>query len=414
MNSRERILAALNGRPADHAPLTTWCFGFPAPPSLRWQTNGKDVPFWYTKRLEHIHTLPHPWELEDEFKRAEAWLSLGMDDVLEVSVPWSQDPEVRVRDSLLPAGASAGDGRYPVLVREYQTPAGSLRHAVKCTEPEGPGWVVQPDHVPLFEDMNVPRAVQHLVSQPSHVPAVRHLFAPPDLPERRWFADRVAKMTAFADANGMPVQAWTAFGMDAAVWMAGAEGAVMMATDAPQAFGQWREIIFATDYARTELAASHPGVDIVCERGWYSSTDFWSPRLFDQFAFPYVARLAELAHRCHKKYAYVMTTGVARLGPRLADAGVDLLYFVDPVQDKITLTKARELLGGRMTLAGGTSALSLKSGDPKRIRDEVRRAIEVLGPTNRFILHPVDAIFPDTPWCGVQQMIEAWKECQGL
>ena len=67
-----------------------------------------------------------------------------------------------------------------------------------------------------------------------------------------------------------------------------------------------------------------------------------------------------------------------------------------------------------MTLAGGTNALSLASGDPQRIRDEVRRAIEVLGPTNRFILHPIDAIFPDTPWAGVETMIHAWKECQGL
>jgi uroporphyrinogen-III decarboxylase len=63
-----------------------------------------------------------------------------------------------------------------------------------------------------------------------------------------------------------------------------------------------------------------------------------------------------------------------------------------------------------MTLAGGTNALSLASGDARRIRDEVRRAIEVLGPTRRFILHPVDAIFPDTPWTGVETMIEAWKE----
>jgi len=414
MTSRERILAALNGKPADRVPLTTWCFGFPAPPHLRWQTNGKDVPFWYTKRLEHIHTLPYLWELEDEFKRAEAWLSLGIDDVLEVSAPWSQDPEVVVTDRVIPAGRSDGDARYPVLVREYQTPSGGLRHAVKRTEPDPPGWVVQPDCVPIFDDLNIPRAVQHLVSRESHVPAIRHLFAPPDPSQRQWFADRMAAMKAFADAKGLAVQAWTAFGMDAAVWMMGAEGAVMMAMDAPQAFGQLCEIIFATDHARTELAATHPGVDIVCQRGWYSSTDFWSPRLFDQFVFPYVAQLARLAHRYHRKYAYVMTTGVERLGPRLADAGVDLLYFLDPIQDKITLTKAKELFADRMTLAGGTNALSLKSGDAKRIREEVRRAIDVLGPTNRFVLHPVDAVFPDTPWRGVQQMIEAWKEHQGL
>jgi uroporphyrinogen-III decarboxylase len=109
-----------------------------------------------------------------------------------------------------------------------------------------------------------------------------------------------------------------------------------------------------------------------------------------------------------------MTTGVEKLGPRLTDAGVDLLCFVDPIQDRLTLEKAREILGGRITLAGGTNALSLASGDTQRIGDEVRRAVEILGPTNRFILHPVDAIFPDTPWSGVETMIRAWKHCQGL
>ena len=67
MTSKERILAAINGRPADHVPLTTWCFGFPAPEHLQWETNGRKVSYWYSQRLEHIHTLPQPWELEDEF-----------------------------------------------------------------------------------------------------------------------------------------------------------------------------------------------------------------------------------------------------------------------------------------------------------------------------------------------------------
>jgi uroporphyrinogen-III decarboxylase len=89
-----------------------------------------------------------------------------------------------------------------------------------------------------------------------------------------------------------------------------------------------------------------------------------------------------------------------------------VLYFVDPILDRIPLEKAKELLGDRMTMVGGTNALSLASGDPQRIRDEVRRAIDILGPTNRFILHPMDAIFPDTPWEGVEHMIEAWKECR--
>jgi len=131
MNSKQRILAAIEGRPADHVPLTTWCFGFPAPPGLRWETAGRPVDYWYSRRLEHIHTLAQPWELDDEFRRAQAWLALGIDDVLEISVPWAHAPGVRWTDSVVAPGAMGGDSQWPVLVRDYQTPCGPLRHAVK-------------------------------------------------------------------------------------------------------------------------------------------------------------------------------------------------------------------------------------------------------------------------------------------
>jgi len=184
----------------------------------------------------------------------------------------------------------------------------------------------------------------------------------------------------------------------------------MLALDEPAAFERLMDVIFEADLGRVELAASTPGVDMVCERGWYSATDFWSPQLFDRLVFPSVCRLSAVAHRHGKKYAYVLTTGLKQIGPRLADAGVDLLYFVDPIQDRLSLEDARDLLARRVTVVGGTNAVSLASGDPPRIRAEVRRALDVLGPTQRFILHPVDAIFPDTPEDAVMTMIEAWQQ----
>jgi hypothetical protein len=356
-------------------------------------------------RMEHIHTLSEPWSLEDDFQRVLAWQSLGVDDILDVSVPWSTDPAVRWTDS------TEGGPEDTVLVREYRTPSGGLTHKVRQTgEDPGAGWVIQPDHVPLIEDFNIPRAVRHAVTRAKDVPVIGHLFKAPDAEARGWFADRMKALRPFAEEHGVPVQAWSAFGMDGIVWLTGAEGAVMMALDDPEAFGQLARIVYEADYGRTELAASTPGVDAIVQRGWYSSTDFWSPRLFDQFVFPHLEALASLVHDHGKTFAYVMTTGVETLGPRLADAGVDVLYFVDPVQDRLSLERARQLLGDRMTLVGGTNALTLASGDPALVHDEVCRAMEALAPTNRFILQPVDALFPDTPWEGVEQMIAAWKE----
>jgi uroporphyrinogen-III decarboxylase len=411
VTSKDRILAAWNGQPADHVPLTTWCFGLHAPPELRWKkADGREVPYWYSLRMEHIHALPQPWDLQDEFNRVLAWRSLGVDDLLEVSVPWSADPEVTVTDTTIPAGAGQ---RHPVAVREYATPAGMLRHAVSQTgEAQGEGWVVQPDTVQLFEDLNIPRATEHAVSSPEDVPRIRHLFAPPDGDARAWFAERMTRLRAFAEEQGIAVQAWAAFGMDAAVWLAGTEGAVMMALDEPDAFAKLLDVITETDAGRVELAAADPAVDMIVQRGWYSGTDFWSPALLDTFLLPRIAELARLTHKHGKKFAYVVTTGVDLLGARLTEAGVDVLYFVDPVQDRLPLARARELAAGGMTVVGGTNAVSLTSGDRQRIRDEVRQAMDVLGPTHRFILHPVDALFPDTPWRSVEDLLAVWQDCR--
>jgi hypothetical protein len=412
MTSRERILATLAGRETDRLPFTTWCFGFKPPDAMRWGRNGSTRTFWYTKRLEHLHTLPQDWELEDDFNRARAWLNLGIDDLLEISVPWSRAPGVAIRDTESPAGDL--DARYPVLVRQYDTPAGGLRHAVKQTgENPGVGWVVQPDHVPLIEDYNIPRGVEHAVSSPADIDKLAYLYAPPDNEARQWFRERAAEVKPFADSAGVAVQAWAGFGMDAVVWFTGVEQAVLMAMDEPEAFQRLMDIITETDLARARLAAATPGVDLICGRGWYSSTDFWSPALFDRFVFPHIKALADAAHEHGKPFGYVMTTGVRKLGPRLVDAGVDLLYFIDPAQDGIAPEEARDLFGGRIALAGGVNTLTLASGKPDAIRAAVRRAVGALKPDGRFILHPVDAVFPDTPWDGLECMIEAWRETAG-
>ena len=410
MTSKERMISALNGQKADYIPLTAWCFGFHPPKHLRWENNEGGVNYWYTMRLEHIHTLPQKWTLEDDFQRALAWQSIGVDDVLEVSVPWSIHPEVTWKDSIIGQGEDGGDKQYTVMVRDYHTPGGKMHHAVKRTGDEQAGWPSQPGSVHLIEDYNIPRATRHLVAGQADVENVKYLYVAPDTNQKKWFLERMARVKQFSDKHGLFVQAWTAFGMDAVVWFSGVDNAVMMSMIEPEAFGKLVDIIAATDYARTELAVKTSGIDLVCQRGWYSSTNFWSPESFDTFVYPHLSQLTALAHRYGKKFGYVMTTGVEILGPRLADAGVDLLFFVDPVQDRLSLQTARDLFGNRMTMVGGINSIGLKSDDPERIRLDVKEAIDTLGPTNRFILHPVDAIFPDTPWESINVMIEAWKE----
>ncbi len=329
--------------------------------------------------------------------------------MLDISVPWATSGCVQWTDSVLPPGSE--DNRYSVLVREYDTPDGPLRHAVRhIDESQGPGWVTPPDHVPLIEDFNVSRAVQHLVSNPEDVQKVAWLFQGPGTEQASWFQKRMKILTPFAEERGVMIQAWSAFGADAAVWIAGAEGAVLLCMEHPAAFCQLLDLIHKVDLARTRLALEHE-VDMVVQRGWYSSTDFWSPRIFKEYFKPRIAELAALAHSHGRLFGYVMTTGVMTLGKELIEAGVDLLYYVDPVQDQVDLTKAASGFRGSMAVAGGmNSGVTLARGSVEEIRKAVSEALAAFGNEGGFILSPVDALFPDTPCESVDTMIQAWQE----
>ncbi len=413
MNSRERLLTAIRrGRP-DHVPLWCPCFGFAPPPHLRWQANGRTVDHWYSMRLEHDHTLPEPWTTEHDFERAKRWLGLGVDDFLEVAPPWSLHPDVRVRDWQEPPTATE---RYPLICRAYDTPAGTLEHRVRQTgEVQEPGWVVQPDHVALFEDYNVGRATKHAVAGPEDLDKLRYLLQDPTAEQLAGYRERMARVRQFACQAGIAVQGWSAFGMDGVIFLRGVEDAVVAAMTEPEFSQELVDIMSDFDRRRTEVMLDVGGVDVVVQYGWYASTNFWSPSLLRRYLLPPLQRLVSLTHEAGALFAYVMTTGALPLADLLLESGIDVLYFVDPVQDSCDLAQARERFGGRMALAGGVNAgITLNRGTPEEVRQATQSALGTLGSGGGFILAPVDALFPDTPWSNVQAMIEAWREVEGL
>jgi hypothetical protein len=411
MTSRERLLTAIDGGKPDHIPLVCRVFGFAAPRDLQWTRDGTPLPFWYTGRLEHIHTLPQPWDVTDEFKRVEAWMGLGIDDVLEISLPWSVDPRVTIRDSVEPPTPECA---YPLACRTYVTPDGELPHQVKRTgETVEPGWVVQPAAPPLFEDFNIPRSPRPPIMDADDVPKVRHLLRPPTSDQLAAYRERMARVRRFADEKGVLVCGWSLFGMDAAVWLCGAESAVVLAMTQPETFQQIIDLVDEFDRMRTDLMLEFGGVDLFVQRGWYSTTDFWSPDLFERFVLGPLTRNVERVHSAGARFAYVMTTGVKPLLRFLRQAKVDLFYWYDPAMGEVSGDAVREILSGEVAVAGGVNCpLTLGKGSPDQIRRQVRESVETFGGSG-FILEPVDSLFPDTPWPAVRTMIDAWRECAG-
>jgi len=175
------------------------------------------------------------------------------------------------------------------------------------------------------------------------------------------------------------------------------------------------DTMYAFDLERTQLLLEVGGVDMVVQRGWYSSIEFWSPTLFGRFVLPRLRDLSALVHQAGARLAYTMTMGALPLAPQLIDAGVDLLYYVDPIQDKTDLSQVKRVIAGRMAVAGGVnSGVTLCRGSANEIRQAVHTAVETLASGGGFILAPVDALFPDTPWTSVDALIRAWREVRDI
>jgi uroporphyrinogen-III decarboxylase len=123
-------------------------------------------------------------------------------------------------------------------------------------------------------------------------------------------------------------------------------------------------------------------------------------------------RLVTTVHQAGKHFAFVMTTGTLAMSKVFLESGIDLLYYIDPVQGQPDLDEVKRRFSGSMALAGGvSSAVTLHAGSREEIKQAVQTAACKLGPTG-FILAPVDALFPDTPWAGVEAMVDAWREAR--
>ncbi len=391
MSSRERVLEAIDGTPGAPVPC---CFMMFRALSDRCQ---------------------------DEYEFATRQMELGLDTRVRLDdLPVRFSPEVSVHESV-----TAGDP--PVVTRVYETPAGSLAVSVKQIE----GWPFG-DHLPLFSDFIIPRAVQFPVSAPEHLPALRHLLTPPGDDDVRAFLAEGNRRKRFADDRRLLLAGgWrgersvpgedenlvgTNFGtvsvVDTLMWLCGGTQPLLWAYDEPDFLRELIGILEEWNRSRLEVHLE-AGVDIVFRRAWYEGTDFWSPPLYRELILPTVRRDVELAHEAGARYAYIITTGMMPVADLILEAGVDAVVGIDPGQGKgTTLQDVRDSLGGKVGLWGGVSGpLAVEEGTEGEVRAAVEEAVSVLGDTGRFILSPVDNVRADTErsWRNVRVFVDTWR-----
>lgn len=297
-------------------------------------------------------------------------------------------------------------GDYPVLHREYSTPAGKLQTSVRLSEdwPHG-------DHIPFVDDYQVPRALKPLITEVEELKALDYLLTPPDAEDIAQFTRDAEKARAFAAEHDVLLAGGWGVGMDMASWLCGFQNLMLMAHEQPAFVIELLEIIHAWNRQRMAVVLSAP-VDLFIRRAWYEGCDFITPRFYRDVILPQLKTEVALAHERGALFGYICSSGLAPMLDFYLEAGIDALIGIDPVQGTHTnLELMKRKIGERICLWGGVSgAVTVELSSEEEVRAAVRRAIETLGPGG-FILSPVDNITVDAPrtWQNIEVLIDEWQ-----
>ncbi len=395
MTSRERLIAAIRHQEVDHIPLYFKVYDFEP---------------------------PHVAVRQDPYKRAERWLSMGIDDILIVPSPliakkefWGQgDPaefskNVGTRTSVVHEKSE----EYPLIVKEYYTPGGTLRHVVRKTNDWDSNENIPYDHggddLLVFDDFNVSRSKKFLVQNEDDLRKLKYLFRPLSGTALSDYRVLVNSMKKKSRGLGLLDAACASVGTDAVIWLCGVENAILMAHDKPDMFQELLEVIHQRDKLATEICLEC-GVDMIIRRGWYEGCDFWSPANYRQYFLPKAKEIGDLVHQAGKLYGYLLTSGIMPILPDLLEIGHDVHFYVDDVQGGADLAKVKRSFKNKIAILGGINGtVMLESASPDVIKESVYRAVDILGKDGGFILSPTGSLYSHTPWESVRAVIDAWN-----
>jgi len=148
--------------------------------------------------------------------------------------------------------------------------------------------------------------------------------------------------------------------------------------------------------------------DILELGGGDASSTVISPRLFDEFVAPYDAAIIEAAHRAGQRVVYHTCGGMMPLLERIADMGPDAMETFTPptMGGDSDLAEAKRRVGDRVCMIGGWDQYHYFSGcTEEETRAEVRRCFDAAGAGGGYILCPSDHFFDADP-----ALLMAWAD----
>jgi len=373
MTSKQRILAAMARQEIDYLPC-----------SIYFNSNLR-VP---------------GYDLTQPEQRVRLQVDLGADPVVHTGLGAAGHPVVKTRCWIEPHAADV-DG--PVLYKQWQTPAGTLRQSVRFTADWPYGQELR------WGDFSAGHCCEPLIKSPADVEAFRYVHAPPTRADLAAALPAIQRARALADRYDVALCALAGHGLATLMFAMGAEAMVLFAVDHPGAFKELARIDHETNVARIRLLAE-AGVDLLKRFGGYEQTNFFSPAIFDEVVAPLLRKEVAVAREVGLPIYYRVVTGMGPLLERIAAIGFDCVEGFEPVLSRSGNQDVLDALGGKACIWTGVSSPGhLGRTDDGPVRRAVRDAVDVFG-RRGFILGVTNSIRSHWPWANTLAMIDEWKK----
>ena len=393
MNSKERMLAALNYSEVDYIPCSFMLF----------------------------FNLYEKCNTEDEY--IEEQLRLGLDVYVHVGhLNHSMHEEGILHPDVKYSEWVEEEGGIKYFCRKLDTPKGPLKAMVKQHE----GWPNENDF-PIMKDWIVPRAEEVLVKPEEDLEKIPYIFGPFKDEDIAKLREEASHMKKIAEKWGLlQVGGYKGYvkpdlqldpgvmGCDAMAWLSGYVDIMVLSLTRPNIIKEYARIIHEWNVKQLEIYIEVTDADLIIRRAWYETTEFWTPGAYRDIIFPFLKEEAELVHQAGKKYGYIITSAFVPILNDILDSGVDVLIGLDPEEGKGTDMKTvkQKFSEKRRTIWGGVSgAVTVETGSKKETEKAVKRALELLGKGGGFILSPVDNVRENTlkAWENTHVFLDTWK-----
>jgi uroporphyrinogen decarboxylase len=174
-----------------------------------------------------------------------------------------------------------------------------------------------------------------------------------------------------------------------------------------------RIMAFRIEHLRRILAVAEGRADILQLADDYGVQNgpFMSPALWRRFFAPHLQLMAKMAHEAGLKVFLHCDGGIRPLIPDLIKLGIDILNPIQPGAAGMDPSGLKRDFGDALCFHGGIDTQStLPFGSKDDIIAEVRARFEILGEGGGYILAPVHTVEPDVPIESLLTVYSAAKE----